>query len=223
METKFQTSFIPKKSVSPTGMAGNAPVIRRAPSSIVMTLATIIFLTSIAAAGGLYAWKFILVEDQESYKKQLSQRQGQFDLGLIRDLKQVNIQINTARQLMASHLAISQVFDSIGRLTSEKVRFSNMELSTGIGGNVGSDIKISMNGVGLDLPTVAFQSQILGELEQYGLRDVIKNPILSDPTEEDVKGTVLFKFSASMNPQTLLYSKSVTSSVLPTDTVPLTP
>jgi len=223
METKFQTSFIPKKSVSPTGMAGNAPVIRRAPSSIVMTLATIIFIASIAAAGGLYAWKFVLVADQKSYKEQLSQRQGQFDLGLIRDLKQINVQINTARQLMASHLAISQVFDSIARLTAEKVQFSNMDLSMGTGGAIGSDIKISMNGIGVDLSTVAFQSQVLGELEQYGLRDVVKNPILSDPTEEDGKNTVAFKFTASMNPQTLLYSKSVTPSAMPTDTVPSTP
>ncbi|KND48297.1 MAG: putative pilN [Parcubacteria bacterium C7867-002] len=219
METKFQTSFIPKKPVSPTGMAGNVPVIRRAPSSIVMTLATVIFILSIAAAGGLYAWKFVLIADQKSYKEQLSQRQEQFDLGLIRDLKQVNVQINTARQLMANHLAISQVFESLGRLTVEKVRFSNMELSTGTGANTGSDIKITMKGTGLDLSTVAFQSQVLGELEQYGLRDIIKNPILSDPTEDD-KNVVSFDFSASMNPQTLLYSKSVTPSAAPTDVNP---
>ena len=222
METKFQTSFIPKKSVSPTGMAGNAPVIRRAPSSIVMTLATIIFIVSIAAAGGLYAWKFVLTADQKSYKEQLSQRQEQFDLGLIRDLKQVNVQINTARQLMASHLAISQVFESLGRLTVEKVRFSNMELSTGTGATAGSDIKITMRGTGVDLSTVAFQSQVLGELEQYGLRDIVKNPILSDPTEDE-KSIVSFDFSASMNPQTLLYSKSVTPSTVPTDGAPQTP
>ncbi|MEK7646101.1 MAG: hypothetical protein AAB381_00190 [Patescibacteria group bacterium] len=208
METKFQTSFIPKKPVAPTGMAGNVPIIKRPRSSIVMVIATIIFIGSLAAAGGAYSWKYLLVSNQESYKADLEKREANFDLPLITEMKHVNVQINTARQLLNSHLAVSQVFDSVARLTAERVRFLNMELSSGAPGSNSSEVKINMSGSGLDLFTVAFQAKVLSELEKYGLRDVVKNPILTDPTENE-KSDVSFRFSASIDPQTLLYSKTI--------------
>ena len=214
METKFQTSFIPKKPVAPTGMAGNVPIIKRPRSSIVMMIATLIFIGSLAGAGGAYAWKYQLAANQETYKSDLEKREGGFDLPLLTKMKRVNVQINTAQQLLAGHIAVSQIFDSIGRLTAEKVRFMNMELSSGTTGGSGSEIKIGMSGSGKDLFTVAFQAQVLRELEKYDLRNVIKNPVLTDPTENE-KADVSFRFSATISPQTLLYSKTITADTAP--------
>lgn len=210
METKFQTSFIPKKSVPPTGMAGNVPIIKRPRSSIVMMVATIIFAGSLVGAGGSYAWNSFLIGEQERYKADLEKRESGFQLDEIRRLKELNVQINTIRQLMASHVAVSQLFEPIGRLTAEKVRFLNLDFSTnnttGTGGT--SEAKINMNGSGKDLLTVAFQAQVLRELDKYDLRNVVRNPVLADPTENE-KSDVSFRFSATMNPEKLLYSRTI--------------
>jgi hypothetical protein len=65
-----------------------------------------------------------------------------------------------------------------------------------------------MQGYGSSLSAVAFQSDVLNQLEQYGLRKIIRNPILSDPAL-DANGTVSFNFSATIDPAALSYMKSV--------------
>ncbi len=221
METKFQTSFIPKKIPTPIGVSGSSPAARKQKSSILMTLATILFLLSLVAAVGSYGWKYYLISAQADYKKQLNQRKEQFNLDLIEQLKQVNIKITLARQLMSNHVALSQIFDIVSRLTAEKVRFFDMDVSaTQLEGVSNSEYKISLRGNGINYSTVAFQSDVLAQLEQLGLRKIVKNPILSDPSQDD-KGTVSFNFSASIDPKSVSYEKlvvgsEVTDTVLPT-------
>ena len=77
METKFQTSFIPKKPL----VSGTAGTIRsRGPStSIFMILATVLFIVSLAAAGGAYAYNQYLLTSQTAYQTDLQNRQKEFD------------------------------------------------------------------------------------------------------------------------------------------------
>ncbi|MEK7610019.1 MAG: hypothetical protein AAB470_02780 [Patescibacteria group bacterium] len=210
METKFQTSFIPKKPIVPVGGASsgyNSTTPHSHSVSIFMSLAVLIFLVSIIAAGGMYFWKSFLLSSQESYKTQLAQREKQFNADLIEELKRQDIKIDLAKDLILNHMAASEIFDIIGRLTIEKVRFSSMDLSTGTDG-----IKISLKGFGTNLSAVAFQSDVLSKLEEYGLRKVVKNPILSDPAL-DTNGTVSFGLTATVDPASLSYTKSVNSSL----------
>lgn len=209
METKFQTSFIPKKPIVPVGGL-NASTPHRHTTSLFMTLAGLLFIVSLVAAGGMFFWKSYLLSAQEKYKTELAEREKQFNADLIEELKRQNIKIDTARSLVNNHIAASQIFDIIGRLTIESVRFLSLDLSTGSAGNPagGDGVKISMKGYGTSLSAIAFQSDVLGQLEDYGLRKVVKNPILSDPAL-DANGTVSFGFSASIDPSSLSYRKSL--------------
>ncbi len=205
METKFQTSFIPKKPFTQVGGL-NPQAPRGHTSSLFMTLATLLFIASLVAAGGMYFWKSYLLSAQDSYKTQLATREKQFNTTLIEELKAQNVKIDLAKGLIANHIATSQIFDIIGRLTIESVRFLSMDLSAGT--NPGDGVKISMKGYGTSLSAVAFQSDVLGQLEQYGLRKVVKNPILSDPSI-DTNRTVSFGLSATVDPASLSYEKSL--------------
>jgi hypothetical protein len=164
-------------------------------------------LASLVAAGGAYVWKGVLNSSQESYKTQLAERERQFNIDLIEELKRANTRIDLASKLLANHLAISQVFDVIARLTISNVRFTSLELARDPAAP-GEEIRINMRGYGTSLSAVAFQSDVLGQLEQYGLRKVVKNPMLTDPTI-DQGGTVSFGFSATLDPSTMTYAKSV--------------
>lgn len=190
-----------------------------------MTIGVFIFILSLAAAGGAYAWKGILSNAQTSYKQQLADRERAFNVNLIEELKQANIQIDNATRLLQNHLALSQIFDVISRLTISNVRFTQLSLSHDPA-SPGSPITIEMKGSGTSRSAVAFQSDVLGQLEQYGLRKVVKNPVLSNPGLEE-EGTVSFDFSAEVDAAALTYAKSV-SGLPPTDeslntTVPPTP
>lgn len=172
-----------------------------------MTLAVLIFVASLLGVGGAYLWKQYLISSQESYKQNLAKREQQFNLDLIQQLKEVNVKIDTVRTLLNNHLALSNLFDVLGRFTTGHVRFLSLDVTPPTTGS--GDIKVSMQGYGTTLQAVAFQSDVLSELEQYGLRNIVKNPILGDPSLS-TDGTVSFDFTASIDPSTLLYEKSVT-------------
>ncbi|MEI8249248.1 MAG: hypothetical protein WCG07_02005 [Candidatus Taylorbacteria bacterium] len=212
METKFQTSFIPKKSF--TGGVG-APARHHGTASLFMTIAVVLFVVSIAAAGGAYGWEQYLKTAQVTYNQQLVERQKQFNLDLIEQLKQTKVQIDAARTLITKHVALSQVFHIISLLTTEPVRFLNLDVSVPQANSTDSGIKISMHGYGKNLSVVAFQSDVLGQLETIGLRKVVKNPILSDPTLDASTPTVSFGFSATIDPASLLYTTSLNGTTSP--------
>lgn len=212
METHFQTSFIPKKPIASVG--GSALPPRHRSVSIFLMVSVLVFVLSLAAAAGTYVWKNILISAQDGYKVSLVDRQKQFNPTLISQLKDTNVKIDMAKQLLANHLAISEIFDIVSRLTIENVRFFNLDVITGAGSTAmsgqGNDIKISMRGSGANFSAVAFQSDVLNKLEQYGLRTTVKNPILSDPVL-DSNGAVSFGFSASISQKDVSYTKSVST------------
>lgn len=220
METKFQTSFIPKKPLPTVGGLSTPPMKHHGSGSFFMSIAVIIFILSLAAVGGVFAWKQVLLSQQVSYQNDLAQSEKQFNTNLISQLKETNVKIDMAKQLLQNHLALSQIFGLIGRVTIDNVRFLSMDLTAPQ--NAGGDLKVTLNGYGTSLSAVAYQSKVLNQLEQYGLRNIIKNPILSDPSL-DSSGTVSFGFTASVDPSSLSYETSVTgasSATTPATTAP---
>ncbi len=181
----------------------------RRTTSYFMMAAVFLFIISIAAAGGMYFWKSYLESAQSAYKEQLTQREKQFNPNLIEDLKRQNVKIDLGKQLLVNHVATSQIFDIVQRLTIESVRFVNMDLTVNSTG--GDSVNVSMKGYGTSLSAVAFQSDVLGQLEKYGLRSVVKNPILSDPSLDN-NGLVSFSFTATIDPKYLTYEKSLIGS-----------
>ena len=206
METKFQTSFIPKKPTA-SAIGGLSPAPRHRPTaSIFMTIAVLIFIASIVSAGGVYAYKQYLLSTKITYQQQLDARKKQFNLDLITKLNSENIKINKARNVLKNHIALSQIFDIIGKVTTENVRFMSLDVTVP---SAGSDVKISLQGYGSNLSAVAFQSTVLAQLETLNLRDVVKNPILSNPALGGNGNTVGFNLSAVVDPASLSYEKMV--------------
>lgn len=216
METKFQTSFIPKKpTASAIGSVSSAPHPKHG-ASIFMTVATVLFIASIVAAGSAYGYKQYLINDQVTQKENLAAREKEFNTDLIEKLKNQSIKIDYARRLLNNHLAVSQMFDVIGRLTIENVRFVSLDLSTPTS-NLDEGIKVSLQGAGTSLSAVAFQSDVLGKLDDYGLRKIVKNPVITNPTL-NTTGAVSFGLTAIIDPSTFSYEKLVTPAAPVTDT-----
>ncbi len=210
METKFQTSFIPKKQLTQVG--SNVSGSHYGISGLFLLIASIIFISSLAGVGGTYFWNDHLLVLQNQAKKDLAARQQEFNINKIEDLKQNQNRIDLASQLIQNHLVLSEIFGILGRFTSEEVRFMNLDLSAPSGPNAINDsIKITMRGYGTSFPAVAFQSDVLSQLNKYGLREKIKNPILSDPSL-DSTGTVSFGFSATIDAKNFLYKDFVVAS-----------
>ncbi|MFA6602094.1 MAG: hypothetical protein WCT02_04525 [Candidatus Paceibacterota bacterium] len=226
MDPKFQTSFIPKKQAFPvvggmTGMAPQRPHHRGA--GVFMLIGIVVFVVSLGALAGAYFWKQYLTQVQVAYKSELAQRESQFKLELITTLKQWNAQIDTAKKLLDNHLAVSKIFGIVGSMTAVNVRFVSLDFSTptftpstsgssastpSISPGDKNSLNLTMKGYGSNLAAVAFQSDVLAQLADYGLSNIVKNPMISDPSLES-NNAVSFGFSATVNPASLSYEKSI--------------
>lgn len=218
METKFQTSFIPKKplvpasSVVPSSSSSSSYPSESGMGSIFFTIGIFIFILSLVAAGGSYVWTNYLLKQQNNYDKILKSHKEQFDLDLIRTLKQVNVKIDMAEKLIKNHVAASQIFEIVSRMTISGTRFLSMELSTvGKDSNRDNSPTISLSGYSSNFSSLAFQSDILGRLEQYGLRNIVINPVISNPAQNQDR-SVSFNLTATINPESISYTRSVSES-----------
>ena len=145
METKFQTSFIPKKPLAAVNGLSTPPK-HHATNSFFLTISILLFLVSLGAVGGAYAWRQVLMSQQASYQTDLAAREKQFNTDLISQLKETNVKIDLAKQLLQNHLAISNIFSLIGRITIDNVRFLTMDLIAPQ--QPGGDLTVTLTGYG---------------------------------------------------------------------------
>lgn len=217
METKFQTSFIPKKPMTPQNETHHAP----SGASVLMIIGVLLFVVSLAGAGFTFLAKSYLLNVQEGYKKDLADNEKRFNVPLIEELKKASTKIDLAKKLIANHIAVSEALNIIAGLTAEKVYFSSFEFNApdigqpGGGGNY----KIKMQGVADSFNSIAFQSDVFGTSEKYGTNKVLKNPILSDLLVDEA-GNVKFNFTADITPADVSYDKTLTSTLQSEGTLP---
>lgn len=185
----------------------------RGGTSIYMTIGILLFVVSLASVGAAYVWKQYLQTSQDQYKSELSAREQQFNIDQITQLKQINVQIDTARSLLSNHLALSQIFKIISHFTIDNIQFLSLDVTTPQA--QGGDLAITMSGAGVNLAAVAFQSDVLGSLENYNLHNIVKNPIIANPSIDSKTGVVSFSFTADINPSALSYETLVTSTSSP--------
>ncbi len=195
METNFQTSFIPKKPILSQQDAGHSHHVG---ASLIMIIASFIFILSIAGAILTFAGKAILLSSQAQLKVDLADNEKRFNVPLITLLTRANAKIDLANQLLKNHITVSEVFKIISKLTIDGVRFSNFEfLAADNAGKNGKAYKINMKGIANSFNSVAFQSDVFGFSQRYGTNKAIKNPVLSD-LSVDLNGNVVFNFSAEV-------------------------
>lgn len=190
METKFQTSFIPKKPITPT------VVVTRNPISIFFLVSVVLFLGSLLAAGGVFLWQNQLNAKQISLKEELAKQRKQFDSNFLTLLKEKTGKISIAKSLLDNHLSTSKVFDMIGSITVENVRYKSFALKYDAKDN--RVINISLTGEAKNYETIAYQSDVLGE-NKY-----LRNAYLTNPTLQN-SGYVDFSLTGTVDPALLKY------------------
>ncbi len=211
MDTKFQTSFIPKKPI----LMDQKVVHHGSTTSIFMFISVLVFIFSIAGAVFSLIWKDVLIKQQTQYAIDLKKAESRFDIATIEKLKKASVKIDTATQLLKNHLAVSEIFNIISLLTADGIRFTSFEFSPSTVSNdpnnteASNGVKISMKGVGSSFSAIAWQSDVFGKSAKFGTNKVVKNPILTDLQLDPLTGNVAFSFTAEINPEDLNYEKQI--------------
>lgn len=192
METKFQTSFIPKQPVT-----SEAPHHTSA-ASLFFLFAFIVFMASLASAGGVFIYSEIIKKNINEGKSQLTLNKNAFDPNTISQITRLNDRINAADYLLKRHKSVSTLFLVLSNSTLKNVRFSDFTYT-----GVDDKISLNMRGQATSYETVALQAK---EFTNPNLKNVFRSPLFGDLTL-DTQGNVSFSFSTNIDPFLVDYYK----------------
>lgn len=197
METKFQTSFIPKKPV--------VQEIRTTSGiSLFLLIAILIFIVSVGVAGWVFFEKGNLVKKIEENKDIIEVNKKAFETQTIESMLRLDSRIKVAGDLLSKHTAMSEVFEFLGARTLKNVRFKNFNFTISNIDSSASGVKVEMSGQAKDFRTVASQAEEFGRVE---FRNIIREPEFSDLNLTQ-DGSVSFAFSAFIVPEFISYSSA---------------
>ncbi len=193
METKFQTSFIPKAPIS--GRESTAP---KRPMGFFTFLSILIFVASLVAAGGAFGYLNFLKNQEKKDTSDLNKNIDSFEPQNIEKYEKLNTRMSAAKLLLSKHVAVTNVLDYLEEATLKTVQFNDFRFTLLDSGAVA----INMNGQAKSYNSVAYQSQV------FGRKRDLKNQIFSN-LDKNEKGNVIFGFSASIDPAFVYYSKTL--------------
>lgn len=206
METKFQTSFIPKKPIISTGQSKSG-----SGTSLLFVISIIILLVSLGLAGYVYLEKQLLIKSIIDDQTTIEQNKEGLVLDsiTIESFINLNSRINVAKDLLSRHIAVSPIFfNFIQQATLQRVQFKNFSFSSaGKDASGANRISIQMLGIARDRETVASQA------DEFGLpewKKIITEPKISN-LSDNVDGNITFLFTAYVVPDSLIYGNNVTN------------
>lgn len=201
METKFQTSFIPKKPVSLSGQSQSSGI------SLLLLVSTIIFLVSLGSAGYIFLEKNLLVKNIATDVATIEQNKSGLtsDAITIESLVQLNSRINVSKDLLSRHVAVSPIFNFLQQATLKSVRFNNFNFSSAGKDTSGANrISVQMSGIAANWETVASQADEFGKPDW---KNIISEPKISN-LSLNFDGSISFLFSAYVSPNFLVYGNN---------------
>ena len=193
MEPKFQTSFIPKKSLADTSS------LRPSGSrmSLLTLLATIFLLLSIALAGGVFVYSKFTSVNISRKAKELEEAKAAFNPELISELSRLSKKMSVSEELINKHVSSAEIFETLGASTLKSVKFDDFSYNL-----TSEKITLSLRGKSGGFSSIALQSDLFGKSK------VIQNPVFSN-LNLDEKGSVNFLFTAEVDLATILYKDTV--------------
>ncbi len=193
METKFQTSFIPKASLT----APTQPR-RRGAITFLMFFGMVVFFTSVALALGSYVWLKILTNQSKQLASDLAANEKAFEPNTIEEYVRLDSRIDNAKKLIDKHISLSSFLDLLGRETLKTISFADFKYLADPSG----DISVEMAGRGASYNSVAFQAKEFGKIVP------LKNPVFAN-LDLDPQGRVIFKLNMDLDPTLISFKDNL--------------
>lgn len=165
MDPRFQQSaFIPK------GPSTQSPLKVHGPVNLFSLFAIIVFVVSIGLTGGAFFLNKAETAKVNSKTNELTSRNTELKAdGTIPNLLRLDDRIQSAKEILNKHIALSQILDVLESITSQNVQYLTMDMMF-----KGDIPTISINGKARTLNSVAFQSDIYRKSKKE-----FNNPIFS--------------------------------------------
>jgi len=212
MESKFQTSFIPKKSLD------DGSVKIKTPISILFVSSVIIMLLTLGVSSGVFYYKNTLENKIASKQATLKDTYKNLDSSNIQNIVNIDTKLRIAENLLNNHTAVSSLFGLLQGVTLKNLRFTDFSFSY----ISPTKVAITMKGQAAGFEVVAKQIEAFAS---PSAKVNFTDSIFSDFSLDD-KGNVGFSFLTNLNPKAVLYknnfSTTTSASVVTTSPVATT-
>lgn len=196
MDTKFQTSFIPRKPLVPNSSA--VPQNSGGSNGLLVLIALGLFGVSVASAVLVLGWQRVEQGSIEKNKVTLAETRKQFGEDVVM-LKRFNSKIKLAKEVVDNHVSVSNIFEALEEVTVDNVRYK--EFSFELPANPANDkIFFELAGEAKTFEALAFQSDTILESDKF------VSPIFSD-LEINEKNLVDFVLTSSLPFSALRYAE----------------
>lgn len=195
MESNIKASFIPDKLPTTEGKGGSSrPSSTGSAADILILISVVILAVALALSAGVFLYDSYLDANVQKKSEQLQRAQQAFEPALVQELVRLDLRLQAAGDVLARHLAPSEIFSLLEELTLQSVSYSSFDYSV----NEDDTISIRMKGKARNVNGVALQANVFGQ------HNAISSPIFSDL---DLVGDgVTFSVSAIVNPSSLRYT-----------------
>ncbi len=197
MDPQVSTSFIPKKSFAEARRVGGSGLF----GNFISLGALFVFIFSLVAAGGTFAYTGFLKSSITQKTEQLNKSQAAFDPVVIQELLRLDERIINARTLMQKHIAPSAIFNFLGTQTLESVQFNSFDYTFQSDGSA----SVSLSGTAASFSAVALQS------DQFGGSKALKGVVFSG-IAVDQRGRVSFSVKQTIDSALINYAKNISAS-----------
>ncbi|OHA88701.1 MAG: hypothetical protein A2653_00160 [Candidatus Zambryskibacteria bacterium RIFCSPHIGHO2_01_FULL_43_25] len=202
MDPKFQSSFIPSRSMVGGNSSVNYP---KHSSGLLSLIGTAIFVLAVIASVGVFVYEKYLERRVTGMESSLSAARESLQPDLIKELVKEDSRIDSASEIVDGHVSLSALFALLEKLTLQSVRFSSFSFDTS---DVNSKlVDINMKGEALTYKSVALQESIFSE-----------NPNIISPLFYDLDlnddGDVTFSFKAKIDPEAISFVNQIEESNL---------
>jgi len=167
MEPAGQPSFIPHD-------AGESKAARRSSEGglwdLLLMLGIVALAVSCALAAGVFVYQQYLKTSINRSLDRLREAREQFDPSLVNQLTRLDNRMQSADDLLATHLAPSAFFSVLDQITAQTVAYQGLEMEV----NDPRRITLKMSGVARSVNSIAFQADLLSQ------SGVFTSPIFSN-------------------------------------------
>jgi len=202
MEPKFNTSFIPKKSLQ-ADVSGTTPgryVHRRSVKGPGYFIALLIFLASVAASVGIFGYTKLVEQSIADLSKQVEATRATFKPEVIGELSRVDTRMRNATTLLHNHVAVSEMFSLLEKITLKDVSYTALEYHMGLDTTPSA---LVLNGNARTMKSVALQT------DQFAKSDYIHDPNVTQLERDFSNDTTTFSIGLSVDPRLISYEQSL--------------
>lgn len=205
--------FIPDSAVAPPEISGDGPLSSKVEgfADVFMLIAIVMLASSLAVAGGMFAYKRYLLTEVENDLRTLDAARNRLDEHSINKFKITGKQLEAAKEVLQNHVSVSKIFKVLEELTLKSVRYKSFDYKL----NTLGEAKIALDGEALTVNALAWQSKVMGKQ-----RRIFRSLVFSDL---DLDQRVGFKISAEINPDAIKFENVVVERLNATGGVPNNP